>query len=93
MAKRTNKPLHDDQTKRRIQASQLLNRLELFVNGKIELNAAQVQAAKVVIGKAIPDLKSIEHSGDVSKPAIRHHMTIEFVEGPCESPSPAARAS
>ena len=59
MAARTNKPLHDEQTKRRIQASQLLNRLDSFANGKLEMTEAQVLAAKVVIGKSIPDLKAI----------------------------------
>lgn len=63
MAARTNKPNHDDKTKRLIRASQLLNRLNLFANGEIEMTPAQVQAAKVVIGKEIPDLKAIEHSG------------------------------
>ena len=63
MAARTNKPNHDDKTKRLIRASQLLNRLNSFANGEIEMTQAQVQAAKVVIGKEIPDLKAIEHSG------------------------------
>lgn len=73
MAARKNKPLHDDKTKDRIRASQLLNRLTSFANGEIELNAAQVNAAKIVIGKVIPDLKAIEHSGKDGKP-------IEFTE-------------
>lgn len=79
MAARTNKRLHDEQTKRRIQASQLLNRLHSFANGKVEMTQAQVLAAKVVIGKSIPDLKSIEYSGIDEKPA-QHHMTVSFVE-------------
>lgn len=63
MAARKNKILHADKTKDLIRASQLLNRLNSFVNGECELNAAQVQAAKVIIGKVIPDLKAVEHSG------------------------------
>jgi len=65
MAARTNKPLHDDRTKDRIRASQLLNRLNSFANGECELSPAQVQAAKIVIGKVIPDLKAMELSGQV----------------------------
>jgi hypothetical protein len=68
MAARTEKPNHDDKTKQLIRASQLLNRLNSFVNGEVELSAAQVNAAKVVIGKVIPDLKSVEHSGNQDKP-------------------------
>ena len=79
MGARVNKPLHDEQTKRRIQASQLLNRLYSFANGKVEMSLAQVMAAKIVIGKSIPDLKSIEYSGNDEKP-VQRHMTVEFVE-------------
>jgi hypothetical protein len=60
MAARKNKPLHDDKTKERIRASQLLNRLNSFAIGEIEMTAAQVNAAKIVIGKVVPDLKSVE---------------------------------
>jgi hypothetical protein len=68
MAARTNKPYHDDKTKRLIQASQLLNRLISHANGEIEMTQSQVNAAKVVIGKSIPDLKAIELSGDPDAP-------------------------
>ncbi len=54
---------HDEKTKRRIQASQLLNRLILFATGRINMTTAQVLAAKIVIAKSIPDVKSVEHSG------------------------------
>ena len=64
MAARTNKPLHEDKTKRLIQASQLLNRLYSHANGEIEMTQSQVNAAKVVIGKAIPDLKAMEITGE-----------------------------
>jgi hypothetical protein len=63
MAARTRHLRHDEHTKRRIQASQLLNRLVLFANGKVFMSHSQVLAAKIVIGKSIPDLKSIEHTG------------------------------
>ena len=59
MAKRVNRPGHSERDKPRIGARQLLNRLDAFVQGKVKLSAAQVQAARVVIGKVIPDLKSI----------------------------------
>ena len=78
MAARTNKRLHSERDKARIRASQLLNRLDAFVNGKVELSAAQVQAARVVIGKVIPDLKSVEMTGDPEKP-LTHSLKVEFV--------------
>jgi len=37
------------------------------------MTPSQVQAAKIVIGKVIPDLKAVEHSGDQQKP-----IKVEF---------------
>lgn len=68
MAARINKPLHEEKTKALIRASQLLNRLTLHANGEVEMTPTQVQAARIVIGKAIPDMKAIEHSGNPDKP-------------------------
>lgn len=68
MPARINKPLHDDKTKHLIRASQLLNRLTLHANGEIDLSPTQVNAARIVIGKVIPDLKAIELSSDPDKP-------------------------
>ena len=68
MAARKEKITHDDKTKRLIQASQLLNRLNSFANDEIEMTQAQVNAARIVIGKVIPDLKAIELSGNADKP-------------------------
>ena len=79
MAARKNKVQQDEQTKRRIQASQLLNRLELFANNKVTMTSAQVIAAKVVIGKSIPDLKAIEHSGKDESPTA-HSIEVHFVD-------------
>jgi len=71
MATRTNKPLHDDKTKRLIRASQLLNRLTEHAKGEVEMTASQVQAARIVIGKVIPDLKAVEHRGSEDAPPIQ----------------------
>lgn len=68
MAARKNKPLHDDKTKHLIRASQLLNRLTQHANGEAEMSASQVQAAKIVIGKVIPDLKAVELSNRDGQP-------------------------
>jgi hypothetical protein len=68
LAARINKPNHEEKTKNLIRASQLLNRLNSFANGECELSAAQVNAARIVIGKEIADLKAIEISGDSENP-------------------------
>lgn len=60
MPARVNKINHDAKTKRLIQASQLLNRLISHANGECEMTPTQVQAAKIVIAKAIPDLRQTD---------------------------------
>ena len=70
MAARTKKPEHEEKTKRLIQASQLINRLNSHALGEIELSQSQINAAKIVIGKVIPDLKAIELSGEGGGPLI-----------------------
>jgi hypothetical protein len=60
-----------------------LNRLDSFANGKVKLSAAQVQAAKIVIGKVVPDLKSVEMAGDPEKPIeANNNLVVRFVTPP-----------
>ena len=42
-----------------------MTRLEQHAKGEIELTQTQINAAKIVLSKVIPDLKSVEHSGKV----------------------------
>ena len=69
--------LHADKTKDLIRASQLLNRLNSFVNGEVDLSPAQVQAAKIIIGKVIPDTRYVEHAGVNGEP-IAHSLSVTF---------------
>ena len=61
-----------DIVRRRIRAAMLLNRLEGFVAGRIEMSAAQVTAALGLLRKVLPDLKQVEVSGSI-------HQTLEHV--------------
>jgi len=76
MAARKNKITHDTKTKRLIAASQLLNRLISHANDEIDMSPSQVNAAKIVIGKSIPDLKAIELTGKDGGPmqVIASHL-------------------
>lgn len=67
MAARKN-PRNRDSSYKLQSAMQLLNRLNNHANGDIEMTPTQVQAAKIVIGKFIPDLKAVEHRGDSKNP-------------------------
>lgn len=56
----------DDTWRERIQTGVLLDRLEKHVSGDVEMTPTQVNAAKILLGKTIPDLKAIEHSGGIT---------------------------
>lgn len=43
------------------------------------MSSAQVLAARVVIGKVIPDLRSIEHTGKDGGP-VKHDVTLSVEE-------------
>lgn len=59
---------HDTQTREKIRTSQLINRLEKHAFGEVELTQTQVRAIEILIKKTLPDLASIEHTGDADKP-------------------------
>lgn len=55
---------HHEETRARIKAQQLINRLQKHVDAdKPLLDASQVNAAKALLNKVLPDLKAIEHAG------------------------------
>lgn len=76
MAARTRKVRHDDDTRARIQTSQLVNRLTDHVLGKVEMVPSQVTAALGLLKKSLPDLQSTTHSGDPDKP-----IALKIVSG------------
>ena len=59
-------PFHDDRTRAKIQTTQLVNRLQSFANGEIELNRNQIKAIEVLLKKSLPDLMSVQHGGDLT---------------------------
>ena len=52
-------------TRKKIQASQLINRLTDHINGTVELSSTQVRAAEILLKKSLPDLTSQELTGDL----------------------------
>jgi hypothetical protein len=63
MAARIRKIRHDDETRLKIQVSQLLNRLQRHVLGEVDMLPSQIQAAQILLKKALPDLQAIELQG------------------------------
>lgn len=55
---------HPDEVKKKIQASQLINRLtEHALSDAPIMDASQVNAIKILLNKVIPDVKAVEVSG------------------------------
>jgi hypothetical protein len=54
-----------DEHRTKIANSQILNRLLGHVEGTVELSATQVSAGVALLKKVLPDMQSVEHSGDV----------------------------
>ena len=63
MAARKLRKMHTDEIRAKIQASQLINRLTDHALGKIDLSNTQVSAIKILLGKSVPDLQSIQLEG------------------------------
>lgn len=70
MPARVNKIRHDDETRAKIKAAQIINRLQACVDGEVTLDAQQVSAAKALLNKVLPDLQavSMEAKHDLSDP-------------------------
>lgn len=55
---------HPDEVKQRIKVSQLINRLtDHALSDTAIMDASQVNAARVLLNKVLPDVKAVEHSG------------------------------
>jgi hypothetical protein len=62
MAARTRKIFHDEDTRKRIRAAAIIDRLQAFVLGDNPdaMSRNQVAAAKLLLDKVLPDLRSAE---------------------------------
>lgn len=56
----------------------LMSRLQKHGDGEVEMTATQISAAKLYLSKTLPDLQSIQHSGDADNP-VKVDGKIEIV--------------
>jgi len=68
---------HQDDVRAKIQGSQLVNRLQDHVLGKVDLTATQVTAAMGLLKKVVPDLSAVELSGEV---ATQHSYNLKVLD-------------
>ena len=81
MAARLN-PRHQDMVRAKIQASQLINVLQNHALGEgdaQELSASRLKAIEILLRKSVPDLQSIQHSGDSDNPILQK-IELEIVK-------------
>ena len=74
-AKPGTKVHHIEETRRRIRVSMLVTKLHDFIEGKVEMSMGQIRAAEILLRKAVPDLKQVEHTGE-----IRHQHVSELTD-------------
>jgi len=72
-------PNHTPDIRAKIQASQLVNMLnELALTGLyqgVQVSPERIKAAQILLAKALPDLKAIDHTGTVAHtfPGVHIH--------------------
>lgn len=66
MPARIRKIRHDEDTRTRIKVGNILTRLQKHVDGEIDMSSTQLKAAEILLRKTLPDLTSVEHSGEVT---------------------------
>ena len=78
MAKRK-QLFHTDEVKKKIQTSQLINRLtQNAISDEEIMTPSQVTSANILLKKVLPDLKAIEHASDADNP-LTFVQKIELV--------------
>lgn len=71
---------HHEDTRKKIRAAQLINRLEKHVMADSPImDASQVNAAKALLNKVLPDLSSVSLGSDPDNP-VRHAVEISIVD-------------
>ena len=75
MAGRPINKLHQEDVRKKIQVSQLLNVLQNHALGKTEdLSPTRMKAIEILLRKSMPDMASVTISGDADQP-LQHIVT------------------
>jgi len=85
---RPGKPWTPDKVRERIKVALILNRLQDHVHGRCEMSPTQVQAAQILLKKAIPDLQSSTLNVTVTEHVM--HYGEYLAQAPAVSEKPEA---
>jgi hypothetical protein len=68
---------YPQRARERITGSKVLTRLIDHVEGKIELSNSQVNAARILLGKVLPDMKSVEVDLHTQLNTVTYHRLTD----------------
>lgn len=69
---------HQDEVRARIQVSQLVNVLtDHALSGESDISASRMKAIEILLRKSLPDLSSIELTGEGGGP-VQHSLKVVF---------------
>jgi len=76
-----NRKYQTDKTREKIRATQLVNRLQDFAEGRegVEMSSAQVKAAQILLSKVMPDLTH-EMIGDIPPETSAEQQFMQLVD-------------
>jgi hypothetical protein len=63
---------HPDEVRRKIRASQLINRLHAHIFDGLELSFSQIRAIEILLRKCIPDLSTTTITADINVRYVAH---------------------
>ena len=75
MAARIKKIRHDENTRLKIQAAQLISRLTAHAEGTVELSSTQVRSIEILLRKILPDLSDIKMDVNAAPVTFNLNMT------------------
>lgn len=84
MPARINKIRHDENTRLKIKVGNIITYLQAHIEGIKELSATQLKACEILLRKSLPDLTSVEISGEIT--------TSKVIRAPSLAVTPAAWA-
>ena len=80
----------------RIKSGELMSRLESHALGLVDMKPTEIRAAEILLRKALPDLATMQHTGEISVKSVKEMTREELlaiagsrseraaIEGRCE---------
>jgi len=65
-------PFHPDEVRRKIRATELVNRLQSHIFDGLELTLSQIRGIEILLRKCIPDLSTTTINADINVRYVAH---------------------